>query len=162
MAKIMFMIFGQVTGSEGNLTDSRLCVPSSFPFCCSLVLPCSSGTTSGSLCVGGVCLFLTERKYPDVFYFLSMISFSWFWAWIHFLGVYCVKCWIKINIVWFICDKIWVILELLRCVAWEVKYSTQVLHVWLGIFAFTQLPIYPYMHVSQEFQDLQNPMTFLH
>ena len=65
-------------------------------------------------------------------------------------GVYCVECWVKINIVWFMCDKILVILELLRCVAWEVKNSIQVPHVWLGIFTFTQPSIYPYMHVSQK------------
>lgn len=48
------------------------------------------------------------------------------------------------------CDKILVILELLRCVAWEVTNSTQVPDVWLGIFTFTQPPMYPNMHVFQK------------
>ena len=109
------------------------------------MLPCSSGTTGW---VSGICgwgFTFTERKQPFASDMMAIVINVKYIA-----GVYRVECWVKINIAWFMCDKISVILELLRCVAWEVKNSTQVPHVWLGIFTFTQPPIYPYMHVSQK------------
>lgn len=53
--------------------DFRLCVPSSFPCCCSLVLPCSSGTTGW---VSGICCWgfiFTERKQPFALDMMALV-----------------------------------------------------------------------------------------